>query len=135
MTQLAVLIDSDTFLVDGSVDNGRAMVAPADLTATLGWELKPEGLCRGDVCVPVRGPSLVEPDGRLDLAGAARLVDRDVVVADEGVVAISVERSRRHQALRDRMAPNFELPDLNGNLHSLEEFAGRRRLLFAFSSW
>ena len=33
------------------------------------------------------------------------------------------------------VAPSFALPDLDGNLHALEEWHDRKKLLVAFASW
>ncbi|HEY4378441.1 MAG TPA: redoxin domain-containing (seleno)protein, partial [Acidimicrobiales bacterium] len=49
---LTVIRPDDTVApVAGRRDGKRLLVADADLAAATGWELKPEGLCRGDVCV------------------------------------------------------------------------------------
>ena len=39
--------------VEGAVEDGRAWVAAGTLPALIGWSLRAEGLCRGDVCVPL----------------------------------------------------------------------------------
>ena len=39
------------------------------------------------------------------------------------------------KALDDVRAPPFELPDLDGSLHRLDEWRGLKRLLVTFSSW
>ena len=60
--------------VDGSVRDGRAWVPVAALPDLIGWGVRPEGLCRGDVCVPMaagRRAALVV-GGQLDLGGAAQ---------------------------------------------------------------
>jgi hypothetical protein len=57
--------------VDGSVRDGRAWVPVAALPYLIGWSVRPEGLCRNDVCVPMtaeRRAALVL-DGQLDLGG------------------------------------------------------------------
>jgi hypothetical protein len=47
------------------------LVSGPDLTASMGWELKAEGLCRGDVCVPVRDRSPLMAGDRVDLVAVA----------------------------------------------------------------
>ena len=60
---------------------------------------------------------------------------RAVTDADHGVIAVGADPARRHDALDGMRAPSFTLPDLDGVPRSLEEWHGRRRMLFAFASW
>jgi len=118
-------------------------VVDVDVFASIsGWDLRPEGLCNGDACVPVAGRTDVaggpiEPaPGQVDLAAAARLLDRPVVVdPDAAVIAVGVPRADRRQALVNRQAPTFTLADLDGNPHSLDELRGDRTVMVTFSSW
>ena len=132
MSTLTVLTPGGSADVPGQIDGPRATLAAAELPAAIGWELKPEGLCRGDVCVPVQGL-----DGpTVDLAEVAGALGSTVLVDDQtAAVAISVPAQDRRAGLIGRQAPVFSLPDLDGNLHTLEQFAGRKRLLIAFASW
>lgn len=116
---------------------GPALVTADDFETVSGWDLRPEGLCSGEACVPVRDRTTLEPEaGVIDLAVAAALLDRPVVVdADAGVVAVGAARADRRRALADRQAPGFTLPDLDGTPRSLEELSGRATVLVTFSSW
>ena len=102
----------------------------------LGWTLRPEGLCRGEVCVLVPDrAALVGPDG-IDLTVLGDLLDRPVVVdVESGLAAVGLERGRRRSALVDLVAPDFRLPDLDGGLTALSDHRSKKRLLVAFSSW
>ncbi|GJM39197.1 MAG: hypothetical protein DHS20C19_25640 [Acidimicrobiales bacterium] len=132
MSTLTVLRTDGAAIVSGEAADGRATLAAADLPAAIGWELKPEGLCRGDACVPVRG---LDGD-EVDLGAVVEALGSSLLVDDEtATVAISVASADRRAALAGRQAPDFTLPDLDGGLHSLEQFAGRKRLLIAFASW
>jgi hypothetical protein len=122
--------------VDAIADGERVLVHPDDLPAAMEWELKPEGLCRGDVCVPVRDRDSLFVGDRLDLSAVAGALHRPVVVDPAaGIVAVALPSEERHRALNERHAPAFTLPDLDGVSHSLEEWRGRKKLLFAFSTW
>jgi len=124
--------------VPGQSDPGRGtlLVAPGDLTAALGWELKPSGLCRGDMCVPVRDTDALFVGGRLDLVAVAAAVGQPSAVdVDAGILAVALPAVSRRGALVDQVAPDFTLPDLDGTLRSLSDWAGTKRLLVTFSSW
>jgi hypothetical protein len=130
------VIDEAPRTVDGRVDGRRVVIAAGDLPDVLGWELKPEGLCRENVCMPVRDRSALEADGGLDVAAVASALGRPTVVdADAGVVAIALPAEGRRAALDALVAPPFTLPDLDGTPHDFSEWRGRKRLLVAFASW
>jgi hypothetical protein len=96
----------------------------------LGWEPKPEGLCRDEVCIPV------DDAASLDVAGLGRALGRPVVLdADERVVAFAASPAQRALALTGSEAPDFELPDLAGVRHRLSSFRGRKVVLYAYASW
>lgn len=128
---VVVLDDDRRFAVAG--DGGA--VDPAAFAAATGWELKPEGLCRGDVCVPVRH-QVTDAKGRLVLDGVARAMGRPAVVDEaRGVVAIGTAVADRAAQMTSLQAPDFTLPDLDGNSVSLSDFRRRKVLLLAWSSW
>ena len=73
---------------------------------------------------------------RIDLRAVADALGMTTLLDEESaVLAVSAPAADRRSALRGRVAPDFTLPDLDGNLHSLEEFKDRKRLLIAFASW
>ncbi len=112
------------------------MIDAIDLERTIGWTLKPEGLCRDDACVIVRDRSAIEVDGKIDMVEVAGLLDRPVAVdAGSNTVAIGSPRDKRRGALNDLQAPDFRLPDLDGTYHALSDHRSKKRLLVAFSSW
>jgi hypothetical protein len=135
MAQVTI-IGEDARTVDATISGDRVLVAPEVLPAAIGWELKPQGLCRGDTCVPVRDRSALFADDRLDLAAVAGALGRPVVVdAAAALAAIGLDAEQRHAALQTLHAAPFTLPDLDGQPHELAEWRGQKRLLHAFSSW
>jgi hypothetical protein len=110
-----------------------------DLTAATGWERKPQGLCRGELCVPIppdRKAAFISPDDRFNLAEFARYLEQPVVHDDEADVWVFGEAaSARRAALRSLDAPDFRLPDLDGTLHSLSDYRGKKVLLLSWASW
>jgi hypothetical protein len=133
---MATIISDEVRTVDATVADERLLVSPEHLSAALGWELKPEGLCRGDTCVPVRDTAALFVDGQLDLGAVAAALGRPWVVdAEAGLAALALDAESRRRALRDHHAPPFTLPDLAGETHRLDDWAGQKKLLVAFASW
>jgi hypothetical protein len=130
------IISDDIQTADAVFDGDRVLIDAQQLPDALGWELKPEGLCRGDACVPVPDMTALLVGGQLDLGVAAAALGRLTVVdADAGLVAIAQPPEQRRRALHDLRAPSFTLPDLDGVGHALEEWRGQKKLLVAFASW
>jgi hypothetical protein len=108
-------------------------VSVDDFAAGTGWEPTPEGLCRGEVCVPA--PGALHDDGTLDVqAAAARL--RMPLVHDEehGVWALGPGTTTGH-VLSTAAAPDPQLIDRDGNPFRLSTLHGRKVLLVAWSSY
>ena len=121
------LIDEREVEVEAQLDGERVLVSAGDLLHATGWELKPEGLCRGPVCVP-----WTSPDGdRVDLGAVATALGRAFVRAD-GVAALAGDPMGTGQRSN---VDELELPDLDGNVVRMSDFAGRKRLLVAWASW
>ncbi len=100
--------------------------------AATGWAAKPEGMCKGDACVPI--PGAVSDTGVLDVAAVAERLGM-ALVADEksGVWALGPESGGR--ALTTAAVPRVELPDIDGNPFDLAAMHGRKVLLVAWASW
>ena len=137
MNRPFTLIDGkDRIELPVEIHDGAVRLAPGDLKDGIGWELKPEGLCRGDVCVRIPDRSSLVVDGKVDLQGLANLLDRPVAIdADESAAAFGTPRADRAAQMHSLEAPDFTLPDLNGNLHSLSQHRGKKVLLIAHASW
>jgi hypothetical protein len=107
-------------------------VSSEEFAERTGWESKPEGMCKGDVCVPAPG-ALIEDDLLSVPALAERL--QMPLVSDEvhGVHALGPEAGGR--ALTTAVVPDIELPDVDGNPFALSSLHGRKVLLVAWASW
>ena len=98
-----------------------------------GWEPTPEGLCRGEVCVPA--PGSLRDDGTVDVERAAERLGMPIVHdADHGVWAIGPGTSTG-RVLSTATAPDPELIDRDGNPFKLSSLHGRKVLLVAWSSY
>jgi hypothetical protein len=137
---MAILLTetTETLLSDDRVEGERLWLLPAELETATGWSSKPEGLCRGSVCVPVpadRQRELVR-DNRIDVAAFWRHLGQPLAhSADGGVWVLGTAAADRAAALRSLQAPDFTLPDRNGRQHSLSEHRGKKVLLVSWASW
>ena len=122
----------------GRVAGDDLWLSARDVESATGWSLKPEGLCKGDTCVPVpphRTDELVAGN-EINVAGFWRHMDLPLVRDTAGETWVLGEsaaaRSARLQSLE---APDFALPDLDGRQHSLAEQRGKKVLLVSWASW
>jgi len=135
-TDFVIIDDGRVARVAATVRGTQVRLSPAALHAALCWELKPQGLCRDDRCVPIAGHAdLVNADG-VDLAGFASLLSRPLAVDTQCRVAyLGTPAAERAAQLATLEAPEFTLPDLAGNPHSLSDYRGKKVLLVAYASW
>jgi hypothetical protein len=109
-------------------------VGADDLAAATGWHLRPEGLCRGEVCV-VLGDDVRDAD-RVDVAAVWRRVDMPVLATDAGDAWYLGEGAgQRADALAGGLAPDFRLADLAGVEHALSDLRGHKVLLVSWAPW
>jgi hypothetical protein len=136
MATFTVISESGASEVDAVVDGERVLVSRDALASSLGWELKPQGLCRGDVCVPASGRLEPDGDGRVDLVAAAALLQLPALVdGDARAVVVGVSAEDRRRALQGRRLPDIALPDLDGVVQRVDRWSGKKKLLVAFASW
>jgi hypothetical protein len=122
--------------VRAQIHGSSVRVPPQEIAASLGWKLEGRGLCRGDVCVPVRDPAVMADREGIDLAALAHALGRPLALdVPEGVAAFGVRADERANRLATLEAPDFRLPDLAGRMHSLSEHRGKKVLLVAYASW
>jgi hypothetical protein len=99
--------------------------------AGTGWQLKPEGACKGEVCIPLRVPA----GPRVDVADLARQMGLPLVAeAAHGLWALGPESIGGH-ALTTAEAPELVLPDVNGNEFRLSSLRGQKVLLYAWAPY
>jgi hypothetical protein len=133
---VTLVVDGAAHEVDGEARNGSVLVTPAALHATTGWQLKPEGLCKGDVCVPRSALGEAVVGDLVDIAGFGIALRRPVALEPAVGIAVLADAPEDLAAtIAEGTAPPFTLPDLDGTPVSLADFAGKKKLLFAWSSW
>jgi hypothetical protein len=137
---MAILLTdtAETVVPDARAEGERLWLSPAELEAATGWSSRPEGFCRGSVCVPVpagRERELLR-GGQIDVAALWRHLGQPVVhSADGGAWVLGTGAAERAAALRSLQAPDFSLPDRSGRVHSLAEQRGKKVLLVSWASW
>ena len=105
-------------------------VAFADRT---GWDAKPEGLCRGEICVPA--PGAYGTDGTIDVAAAAARLGMPLVRdAEHGLTAFGPSTLGGH-ALGTAVAADPELIERDGAPFRLSSLHGRKVVLVAWASY
>jgi hypothetical protein len=106
-------------------------LSPAEFAAGTGWEIKPEGACKADVCVPLGpgAPNAFDPLAAAEHLGMAVVTDRKA-----GLWAFGPE-SLGSRALVSAEAPEFVLPDLDGHEFRLSSWRGQKVVLVAWAPY
>lgn len=108
-------------------------VTADEFSSSTGWDAKPEGMCRGEVCVPAPGALA---DGMVDVEAAAKRLGMPVVHdSAHGVWSLgpatatgrtlSSAIARFPSSLIDAMGRGFDFASLRG----------RRIIMIAWASW
>ncbi len=110
-------------------------VDPDAFETGTGWAIKPEGACKGEVCVPLPDSARVA-DGRIDVTVVAERLGMPLVTdGDRGISSLGPETAVTGRALTTAVAPELELPDANGNAFRLSSLRGQKVVLTAWASW
>lgn len=122
--------------LDATSEDSTLRLATRPLLEALGWTQKPEGLCQGDVCIPIASvPNLITQQG-VDLLALGEVLGRPVAVdRGESMASIGEETAAHSALLAKGIAPDFSLPDLTGKEYTLSSFRGKKVLLIAYASW
>ena len=117
-------------------------VTTADLTRVTGFVLKPQGVCRDEVCFPL--PKACEREFLkqrskvtwFNLSAFARLLKQPSTHDEALSVWYFGERPEQRGARTTSLqAPDFALPDRGGKTHALSDFRGKKVLLVTWASW
>ena len=113
-------------------------VSKKDVEQKLGWTMKPEGLCQDEQCFPY--PSDAEigflENEHLNVSKFWRLMEKPVLHDEmRETWLLGAGHKERSEKLISLEAPDFRLPDLDGEFHSLSDYRGKRIFLTTWSSW
>jgi hypothetical protein len=107
-------------------------VRAADLPRVNEFEVKPQGACRADVCIPLAKE--LKNGEWFNLTGFARRVHQ-VYVNDAGVWSFGEIPVLRGGFYQSRIAPDFAAADRKGRLVHLSDFRGKKVLVVTWASW
>jgi len=132
MTATVLYNDHATKLDKIRLDANDLWVQAADLPRINEFELKPEGACRADMCIPVA--KNLRSGEWFNLSGFARKLG-ETVVTDSGVWSFGEIPVVRGSFYNSRMAPDFAALDRKGRVAHLSDFRGKKVLVVTWASW
>lgn len=117
-------------------------VTLADLTKATKFVVKPQGVCRDELCFPIpkaRKTAFLSVQGKVtwfNLSEFARLTKQPTAYdAENSTWFFGPRPEEQNKFVSSLMAPNFKLPDATGKMRSLAEFRGKKVLLVTWASW
>ena len=117
-------------------------ITDKDLTRATRFAIKPQGVCRDELCFPLPKNRKADFISRrsgvtwFNLTEFARLIKQPFASDQKnGIWYFGPRSDEQNTYLISLHAPNFTLPDLQGNKHSLSDFRGKKVLLITWASW
>jgi len=136
-----IIFDDVVTEVSAHSDAGELWIESCNLSRATHFDLKPQGLCRGELCYPLPPKNQVEflreeaGGNWFNLTAFARHTGQAVAHdAKHSTWYFGVRPDQTHQ-LSSLEAPDFTLPDIDGKLHSLSDFRGKKVFLVTWASW
>ena len=120
---------------------GGLWITTSDLTRATRFEVKPQGVCRDELCFPLpkaRSEDFLRKEAGktwFNLTEFAALVRQPVAVDSALSAWYFGLRSDQQERLESLRAPDFTLPDMAGKRHSLSDFRGKKVFLITWASW
>ncbi len=138
-----ILTPAHTVTIDRTLaDPNDLWVTAADLPLIDGFELKPEGACLDEICVPIRQAEdsdifvTRQDTGWVNVTELAARIQQPVVADhDTDTYSLGAIPAQRQSFVREAQAPDFTLTDWKGATHSLSDFKGRKIMLLSWASW
>ena len=100
-----------------------------DFAAATGWEIKPEGACKAEACVPLDQSAGFDATATAERLGMAIVHDEST-----GTWAIGPE-SLNDRALVSAQAPELVLDDLDGNEFRLSSLRGQKVVIVSWAPY
>ena len=113
-------------------DPNDLWVRKSDLPKINDFEVKPQGACREDLCIPI-AKDLLKGD-YFNLSGFARKIG-EVSLNESNVWSFGEIPVLRGSFTGSRVAPDFGVPDRKGKIVHLNDFRGKKVLVVTWASW
>lgn len=114
-------------------DPNDLWIRKIDLKKVNDFEVKPQGACREDLCIPI--PRELQRKEWFNLSGFARKTGEVLVKDDSGVYSFGEIPLTRGAFYNSRIAPDFAVPDRKGRVVHLNDFRGKKVLVVTWASW
>lgn len=140
-TATIIYEDVATQVTPAAVSGNELWITTTELTRATRFELKPQGVCRDQLCFPVpksrAGEFTRKGNGGtlFNLLAFAQLVKQPVARDEALSTWYFGQRADQRESLASLQAPDFTLPDMAGKLHSLKALRGKKVLLVTWASW
>jgi hypothetical protein len=129
-------------VTDTLADPNDLWIPPGDLTRVNGFELKPEGACLDEICVPVKQDEdsaifiTRGEDQWFNVTELARRLQQPFVADhDAAIWSFGAVPATRESFLQRGIAPDFALKDRRGREVTLADYDGMKILLLTWASW
>lgn len=114
------------------------LVDPEDVPRINGFELKPEGACLDELCVPLREALFTVQGGKrwFDLSAFAHLLGQACVFdSDARVWSFGEIPAKRERMMTEACAPEFAVKDRQGNWITKDSLKGKKAMIVTWASW
>lgn len=106
-------------------------ISVAEFESQTGWNIKPEGACKGDICIPLSVPD----SDKVDVESLASDMGLPIVSEPAANLWALGPESVSGRALTTADAIDFELPDVDGNRFKLSSLKGKKIIVYAWAPY
>ena len=106
-------------------------ISKAEFEAGTGWQLKPEGACKGDICIPIPNSD----SDTVDVSAAAKAMNLPLAEEPAAQLWAMGPESIGGRALMTAQAAELSLPDVDGKMFHLSSLRGKKLLVYAWAPY
>ncbi|QOR66902.1 hypothetical protein IM538_01615 [Cytobacillus suaedae] len=140
MTTMIYKTRHPVILSDSLKNDGNLCIPMNKLSEYTGLELKPDGICIEDTCIPLtklqEKEIILHEENLFNISAFSRMMGEPIVHDSEyDVYVIGDGGSNQQKNGTTLSAPDFTLPDFKGVKHTLSSYLGKKILLVSWASW